>query len=103
MRQTILYEKCFMRQTIFCKNRLMNETILVFPLLLRLVFCGKMMVFYMAVICMFRNYVCNSSATCFSLLRNIEKSEPYGKASDWKLLICRGLCGCAFAVLVCVE
>lgn len=71
---------------------MIDETILVFPLLLRLVFCGKMMVFYMAVICMFRNYVCNSSATCFSLLRNIEKSEPYGKASDRKLFIFEKLC-----------
>ena len=37
--ETILCEKCFMRQTILTKNRLMGETILVFSLLLRLVFC----------------------------------------------------------------
>ena len=37
--ETILYEKCFTCQTILTKNRLMGETILVFSLLLRLVFC----------------------------------------------------------------
>ena len=37
--ETILYEKCFTCQTIFIENRLTYETILVFFLLLRLVFC----------------------------------------------------------------
>lgn len=44
--ETILCEKCFTCQTILAKNRFMGETILVFSLLLRLVFCWKMMVFY---------------------------------------------------------
>ena len=57
MNETILYEKCFTRQTIFYKNRLMDETILVFPLLLRLVFCGKMMVFYWLSFACFATYM----------------------------------------------
>ena len=73
MNETILYEKCFTRQTIFYKNRLMDETILVFPLLLRLVFCGKMMVFYMAVICMFLNILVILSY-CISVCYAIWKS-----------------------------